>query len=106
MKYRFLLKLIAIQTVFVFVLFFVGQGQVFGRGGGGRFGGFSREGAARSGAFSSGRESFSGALAGENSQFERGGRQAVNYFEFGGVWYRPFYSGSDVAYQTIPNPTG
>jgi len=30
----------------------------------------------------------------------------ANYLEFGGVWYRPFYSGSDVVYQTVPNPTG
>ena len=29
----------------------------------------------------------------------------VNYLEFGGVWYQPFYSGSEVIYQTIPNPT-
>jgi hypothetical protein len=30
----------------------------------------------------------------------------VNYREFGGVWYQPFYSGSEVIYQTVPNPTG
>jgi len=30
----------------------------------------------------------------------------AKYFEFGGIWYRPFYSGSDVVYQTVPNPTG
>jgi hypothetical protein len=30
----------------------------------------------------------------------------VNYREFGGVWYQPFYSGSGVIYQTVPNPTG
>jgi hypothetical protein len=30
----------------------------------------------------------------------------ANYREFGGIWYRPFYSGSDVVYQTVPNPTG
>jgi hypothetical protein len=31
---------------------------------------------------------------------------SVNYREFGGVWYQPFYSGSEVIYQTVPNPTG
>ena len=30
----------------------------------------------------------------------------AKYFEFGGIWYRPFYNGSDVVYQTVPNPTG
>jgi hypothetical protein len=30
----------------------------------------------------------------------------AKYLEFGGIWYRPFYSGSDVVYQTVPNPTG
>jgi hypothetical protein len=30
----------------------------------------------------------------------------VNYREFGGVWYQPFYSGSEIIYQTVPNPTG
>jgi Family of unknown function (DUF6515) len=33
----------------------------------------------------------------------------VKYREFGGVWYQPFYSGSDViyqTYQTVPNSTG
>jgi hypothetical protein len=30
----------------------------------------------------------------------------TNYREFGGVWYRPFYSGSDVVYQTVANPVG
>jgi len=29
-----------------------------------------------------------------------------NYREFGGVWYRAFYSGSDVVYQTVANPVG
>ena len=29
----------------------------------------------------------------------------VDYREFGGVWYQPFYSGSEVIYQTVPNPT-
>ena len=28
----------------------------------------------------------------------------ARYFEFGGVWYKPFYSGSDVIYQTTSNP--
>ncbi len=31
---------------------------------------------------------------------------SVNYREFGGVWYQPFYSGSEVIYQTVPNSTG
>jgi outer membrane lipoprotein-sorting protein len=30
----------------------------------------------------------------------------AKYFEFGGMWYRPFYNGNDVVYQTVPNPTG
>jgi hypothetical protein len=30
----------------------------------------------------------------------------AKYFEFGGIWYRPFYSGTDVVYQTVANPTG
>jgi hypothetical protein len=28
----------------------------------------------------------------------------VNYFEFGGAFYRPFYSGSDVVYEIVKNP--
>jgi hypothetical protein len=30
----------------------------------------------------------------------------VNYCEFGGVWYQPFYSASEVIYQTVSNPIG
>jgi hypothetical protein len=26
------------------------------------------------------------------------------YFEYGGIWYRPDYSGSDITYQTVANP--
>jgi hypothetical protein len=26
------------------------------------------------------------------------------YFQYGGVWYRPYYSGSDVSYETVANP--
>jgi Family of unknown function (DUF6515) len=29
----------------------------------------------------------------------------VDYREFGGLWYQPFYSGSEVIYQTVSNPT-
>ena len=29
----------------------------------------------------------------------------TKYFEFGGVWYQPFYNGSEVVYLTVPNPT-
>jgi hypothetical protein len=29
----------------------------------------------------------------------------VDCREFGGLWYQPFYSGSEVIYQTVPNPT-
>jgi hypothetical protein len=34
-------------------------------------------------------------------------QQSVNgstYFQYGGVWYQPFYSGSDVSYETVANP--
>ncbi|MGA8481712.1 MAG: hypothetical protein WB696_27410 [Chthoniobacterales bacterium] len=41
MKYGCLLRVIAIQMVLVFVLFFVIQGKAFERGGGGRAGGFT-----------------------------------------------------------------
>jgi hypothetical protein len=27
------------------------------------------------------------------------------YFKYGGVWYKPYYSGSDVTYETVSNPT-
>ena len=27
-----------------------------------------------------------------------------SYLEYGGVWYRPFYSGSDVVYQVVNDP--
>jgi hypothetical protein len=33
--------------------------------------------------------------------------QSVNgsrYFLYAGVWYRPYYSGSDVTYETVANP--
>ena len=33
--------------------------------------------------------------------------QSVNgssYFQYGDVWYQPFYSGSDVSYETVANP--
>jgi len=56
MKYRSLLRAIAILIVPVFVLSFVSRAEALGRGGGGRGGGFSREDAARGGG-GSGRES-------------------------------------------------
>jgi len=49
MKYRSLLRAIAILIVPVFVLSFVSRAEALGRGGGGRGGGFSREDAARGG---------------------------------------------------------
>jgi hypothetical protein len=52
MRYGSLFRMIVIQMVVVFVMFFVVPAEAFergggGRGGGGRFGGFSREGEAR-----------------------------------------------------------
>ena len=35
--------------------------------------------------------------------------QSVNgarYFQYGSVWYQPYYSGSDVTYETVANPNG
>ncbi len=35
--------------------------------------------------------------------------QSVNgnrYFQYAEVWYRPYYSGSDVTYETVANPNG
>jgi hypothetical protein len=59
MMRRSLLRVIAIQTIFVFVLFFMIQPEAFGRWGGGGGersggGGYSREGTASRGEFSSG----------------------------------------------------
>jgi len=28
------------------------------------------------------------------------------YFQYGGVWYQPFYSGSDAVYVTVANLNG
>ena len=30
----------------------------------------------------------------------------TRYFQYGGVWYQPYYSGSDVTYETVANPNG
>ncbi len=30
----------------------------------------------------------------------------AKYFEFGGIWYRPFYSGSDVVLSNGPQSDG
>jgi hypothetical protein len=30
----------------------------------------------------------------------------TQYFEYGGVWYQPFYGGSDVIYRIVGNPSG
>ena len=72
MKYRSLLRVMALPMVLVFVMFYVVPVEAWERGGGGRGRGFSREGRARDGGFSSGREG-SGARSRENWQSERGG---------------------------------
>jgi hypothetical protein len=28
----------------------------------------------------------------------------TQYFEYGGVWYQPFYGGSDIIYRVVNNP--
>jgi hypothetical protein len=30
----------------------------------------------------------------------------TTYFQYGGVWYQPYYQGSDVTYETVANPNG
>jgi len=34
------------------------------------------------------------------------GINGIRYFQYAGVWYQPYYSGSDVTYETVANPNG